>query len=232
MRFRQAGGGGFGVVAALAALMTIAATARGELGGKEFDFGLGYSHVSLDGSASPFDSRDGIRAEGRFSWGAGGATSGLRLGVGLSISGFEKSVDDDFVLIDDDDGDVIILDGDEVEALTLITPEFQLSWRQMLGPVEGEYGERRWFVEPGVGLGVVIGQYWVGDTFGWWVETDEDEWDATFGARPFIRAGYASDRLVLGLEASYLFGGDLDFTDAIGGDVEEWYIGVFIGGRW
>jgi hypothetical protein len=102
----------------------------------------------------------------------------------------------------------------------------------MLGAPAGEHGERRWFVEPGVAVGVVIGNYWIGDTFGFATDTDLSEWDATIAGRPFVRVGYSGDRWVFGLEGSYLFGGKLDFTDTIGGDVQEWYGGVFFGGRW
>jgi hypothetical protein len=37
---------------------------------------------------------------------------------------------------------------------------------------------------------------------------------------------------VLGVEGSYLFGGSLDFTNQIEGDLSEWYVGVFFGGKW
>ena len=197
----------------------------------EFDFGIGYAHIELDGSESPFDSRDGLRVEPRFSWSPGGDDAPLRLGFSLAFSGFDRRTDDDQIFIDEDDNEIIIVDGDEVESLTLITPEFQVSYRLMLGPGDSEVN-KKWFVEPGIGVGVVIGQYWVGETFGWWFDTDIDEWDATIAGRPFIRAGYQDERWVLGLEASYMFGGSLDFTNDIGGDVREWYVGAFFGGRW
>jgi hypothetical protein len=202
---------------------------------KEFDLSIGYAHVELDGSASPFDSRDGLRLEPRFSWGVGDDTDGsqLRLGFGLGISGFERRNDRDgrVIIIDEDDGETFTLNADEVETLTLITPEFQISWRQMLGDADAR-GERRWFVEPGVGVGVVIGQYWVGDTFGFWSDTDVEEWDATIAGRPFLRAGYQGERWVFAIEGSYQFGGDLHFTDDIEGNLSEWYVGAFFGGRW
>ena len=90
----------------------------------------------------------------------------------------------------------------------------------------------RWFIEPGVGVGVVIGQYWVGESFGGWVDEDFSEWDATIAGRPFLRAGYQRDRWVFGLEGSYAFGGKLHFTDAIEGDVTEWRAGGFFGVKW
>lgn len=217
---------GAGVVAAAAVVAAAGATAKAA----EFDLGIGYAHVELDGSASPFDSRGGLRVEPRFSWSPGGYDAPLRLGLGLAISGFERSTDDDRVFTDED-GDVFIFDSDDVESLTLLTPEFQVSYRLMLGPEDLDR-EKKWFVEPGVGVGVVVAQYWVGETFGWWTATEINEWDATIAGRPFIRAGYQGQRWVLGLEASYLFGGSLQFTEDIGGDVSEWHVGAFFGGRW
>ena len=216
-----------GVAAFLVAVALTPSAARADM---EFDIGLGYSHVELDGSVSPFDSRDGFRIEPRFSWTPGGDHSPLRLGVGLGISGFDRRTDDDDIIIDDD-GDIFVVDSDDVESLTLITPEFQVSYRLLLGPGDDE-GNKHWFIEPGVAVGVVVGQYWVGDTFGWWVDTDVSEWDVTIAGRPFLRAGYQGDRWVFGLEGSYLFGGSLEFTNQVEGDLTEWYGGAFVGGRW
>jgi hypothetical protein len=224
---RVTGLGGF-FVSVASIITTGASTARAN---GEFDLSLGYAHAELNGSASPFDSRDGFRVEPRVSWAVGGGDhSPLRLGFGLGMSGFERRTDDDAVLIDDD-GDVFVFDGDDVEALSFITPEFQISYRIPLG--SHPQGERpKWFIEPGVGVGVIIGQYWVGESFGWWVDEDINEWDATIAGRPFLRAGYQGDRWVFGLEGSYAFGGKLHFTDAIEGDVTEWYAGGFFGVKW
>ena len=211
----------FGLVAA--ALLTIASgEARADY---DFSLSIGYAHVALDGSASPFDDRDGIRVEPRFSFGVSDEMPQLRLGAALAFSGYSRTRDDDddFVVID---GEVFFIDSDDQESLSLITPEFQVSWRQPLD------AERRWFVEPGIAVGVVIANYWVGDRWGWYYEEDVDEWDATIAGRPFLRAGYQADHWLIGLEASYLFGGQLDFTDDIRGDIEEFYAGVFFGGRW
>jgi hypothetical protein len=114
---------------------------------------------------------------------------------------------------------------------SLITPEFQISYRIPLG---AHYRDEKpkWFIEPGVGVGVVIGQYWVGQSFGWWTDEDISEWDATIEGRPFLRAGWQGDRWVFGLEGSYLFGGNLHFTDRIEGDISEWYAGGFFGVKW
>jgi hypothetical protein len=204
-------------MALLFGVLGVTAPARA---GAEFSLSAGYAHIELDGSASPFDDRGGFRVEPRFTfWGEN--LPQLKLGVGVGFSGYSKSIDDDddFVVID---GEVFFIESDDVEALSLITPEFQISWRQPLG------GDGRWYVEPGVGVGAVIGNYWVGD---WWDE-DIDEWDATVSGRPFIRAGYQAKRWMAGLEVSYLFGGSLDFTDEVGGDITEFYAGGFFGWRW
>ncbi|MEO6436137.1 MAG: hypothetical protein ABIP55_10300 [Tepidisphaeraceae bacterium] len=192
----------------------------------EFALSLGYARETLDGSASPFNSRDGFRIEPRFTFGVSEEMPQLKLGVGLGLSGYSKSIDDDgddFVVID---GEVFFINVDDVESLTLLTPEFQISWRQQLG------ADRRWFIEPGVAVGVVIGNYWVGNTWGWYSDEDINEWDATLSGRPFLRAGYQSDRWLVGLEASYLFGGDLNFTDDIAGNIQEFYGGAFFGFSW
>ena len=226
--------GGRGIVAgAVVFAIVVAMNTSPAHAHKEFDVSVGYGHVELDGSASPFDSRGGLRVEPRFSWAPGGddmTGSHLRLGVGLAFSGFERSTDDDEVFVDDD-GDVIVFDSDDVESLTLINPEFQVSYRMRFARDDSD-ADRGFFLEPGVGVGVVVAQYWVGDTFGWWVDTDISEWDATIAGRPFIRGGYEWEHFVLGLEASYLFGGSLEFTDEVEGDLSEWYVGVFFGGRW
>lgn len=201
-------------------------TAREARADYEFALSIGYAHVSLDGSAAPFDDRDGVRVEPRFTFGVSDEIPQLRLAAAIGFSGYSRTRDDDgddFVVIDDE---VFFIDTDDEESLSLITPEFQVSWRQPLD------ADKRWFIEPGVAVGVVIANYWVGDRWGWYYDEDVDEWDATIAGRPFLRAGYQADHWLIGLEASYLFGGQLDFTDDINGDVEEFYAGVFFGGRW
>ena len=191
-------------------------------------FGIGYSRLELDGSEGPFDEEDGVRFDGRFTFAPGGEDlEQLRLGFGLSISGFEKRVDDDDAVIIIDD-EVFFLDSDDVESLTLISPEVSLSWRQVvLGDEDNAF-----ILEPGVAGTLIVGNYWVGDTTWFAVDEDIDEWDVTVGVRPFLRAGYQGQRLLIGAELAYLLGGSLDFTDDVGGDVSEFYAGFFVGGRW
>ena len=116
------------------------------------------------------------------------------------------------------------IEGDE--QLLLITPELQLSWRQPLF--------RRWFVEGGAGVGVVIANYQAdGITLELEDLDDVDEWAVGFGVRPFVRAGYAWDRLLLGVEASYRWT-NLEFDDDdldVEGDLDQLMVGGFIGIR-
>src|SRR5690242_13001263 len=65
-----------------------AADARFDLSGS-----IGYSHLWLNGSKSPFDERDGFRFEPRFSFAPSDNLRQLRLGFAVGISGFEKRQD-------------------------------------------------------------------------------------------------------------------------------------------
>lgn len=210
------------VMAAAIAMCTSTARANGE-----FDLGVGYSHLELDGSAAPFDKRDGIRFEPRVTWQVGGDQSPLRLGFGVPFSSYSHDINDNGHVIIIDGNDTIIVDSDSWESLDFFTPEFQASLRLMLGP--SDVAKKHFFVEPGVAVGVVVGQYWVGS---WWASTDVSEWDAAFAGRPFLRAGWQGDRWVFGLEGSYMWGGNMHFTNSIEGDLREWYAGGFFGVRW
>ena len=85
----------------------------------------------------------------------------------------------------------------------------------------------------GVGLGGVIGIYTTGEQFfNEFYDTDVSESDITWSVRPFVRTGYRHGRMTFGLETSYLWGGDLEFTNEIGGDLEEWFAGFFFAFTW
>jgi hypothetical protein len=93
----------------------------------------------------------------------------------------------------------------------LITPELLLSWRQ---PVA-----ERWYVEPGVGVGAVIGA----------VDFIGVEWGSGYSVRPFVRVGYQTDHWAAGVEASYRFGHlDLGESD---GDIENLTAALFIAAK-
>jgi hypothetical protein len=188
----------------------------------EFDLGIGYAHLNLSGS-DRFEDRDGVRFEPRISFAPIGKTPELRLGFGLGLSGYSHELDDNTIIVIDD-GDVETFHADQWESVSLLVPELQISWRQMLGD--------RWFVEPGVGVGVVFANYYVADEFWFSGDDNTSEWDATFGVRPFLRAGYQGEHWVFGLEGSYLFGGNVSLIDEVDGDVGELYAGGFFGYRW
>jgi hypothetical protein len=187
----------------------------------DFQLGVGYSQVDLGNG--PFDGRGGARIEPRFSYGPEGLPQ-LRLGIGVGFSGYWRDVgrNGDEIVIH---GDTIFLNSDDVESLSLIEPEFQLSWRQPIGMRNGH----GFYVEGGAGVGGVIGNYWVGQSWGW--DEVENAWDAAFEVRPFVRAAYQWENWQVGVEGSYMFGQELDFSPRVQGDVSEWYVGAFFGIR-
>jgi hypothetical protein len=185
----------------------------------EVGLGAGYSSVDLGGA---FDGDGGIRLEPRVSFSLE-AVPQIRLGFGLGLSGYATDLDDGEVIRVD--GESIFIEEDGVESLSLLEPEFQISWRQPLG---GE-DRRGFYIEGGVGLGGVIANYGVSDEWGW--DLEESEWDATVGVRPFVRGAYQWDDWRVGVEGSYMFGGDLNLNNRAEGDVTEWYVGGFFGYR-
>ena len=213
----------------VAALVTVvpAATARPVPGpdiepeyDEEFSLGIGYARVVFDGDDT-LDDVDAVHFDPVLSFAPLQALPPLRLGAAV---GFTVSLDDvgGSVSSGGDDGLVIIGAGDS--ALLLFEPELRLSWRQPLGSEEVGF-----FVEPGVAGG---------GTFAWLDFDDEavaeaggsddpDEWDATFHGRAFLRAGLRVSGGIAGLEAGYLRGGEIDFGGDAGGEVEEFYIGIF-----
>jgi hypothetical protein len=208
------------------ALLTVLAWPVGARAGGEFDLGVGYGKLWIDGAEGVFDERDGVRVEPRFSFDLCPKIPQLRLGVGVSVSGYSHELAEDTIITIDDGDEIHIIEADQWESVGLIVPELQLSWRQTLGD------DGHWFIEPGVGVGAVIANYWAGDEW-WWDDDDEtSEWDVTFGVRPFVRAGYAWENWSVGLEASYLWGGNVELTDQVDGDLREFYAGAFFGVSW
>src|SRR5688572_26599835 len=104
-----------------------------ELDADAFGFGLG----DLE-DFTGLDDASGIAGEIRFT--RSFFLKQLRIGSAISVALYEE---------DAEDNDLFDIDGDE--ELLLITPELQLSWRQPIF--------RRWFVEGGAGVGVVIANY-------------------------------------------------------------------------
>jgi hypothetical protein len=216
------------LLAAMAAVMLLSAAAQAQPR-MEFDLGFGYSHLHLSGS-DRFKNRDGARIEPRFSIAPFSELRPLRFGFGLGMSSYSHELDDDVTITIDDGDEIHIIRADQWETVSLVSPEFQLSWRQPLD------GRGRFFLEPGVAVGPVFANYAVYDEY-WWGDDDDDdddhesEWDTTFGVRPFLRLGYQEHWYAFGLEASYMFGGSVDLTDQVQGDVQELFLGGFFGFR-
>ena len=181
----------------------------------EWGLSLGYSHLSLDDTAGSLDEQGGFRFEPRFTWRPFDQRPELRLGIGIGFS---------YYYDESDAGEIVSppfsFDVDSYEDVSLCTPEFQVSWRQ---PVSD-----RWWIEGGIGIGPAFGFYTAGDVvFDELFDEDIDEDDVGLGVRPFIRTGFrGGDTWNWGLEASYQWT-DIDFGQPVGGDVEEWYVGVF-----
>lgn len=193
----------------------------------DFALSLGYSHLHLDGSES-FKDRDGVRFEPRVSFAFFEKVPELRLGFGLGISGYSHELNSNTIITINNGNDTEVIFADQWEGVSLLVPEFQISWRATLA------GHDVWFIEPGVGVGAAFANYYVADNWWWGDENDNDtsEWDSTATVRPFVRAGLQGEQFMGGIEASYLFGGNIELTDQVHGDLNELYVGGFFGFRW
>lgn len=207
------------IPAALAlALFLLAAPARGEA---EFGFGIGYSQVRIDGAGGPFDKQDGLRMEARITTAPIPDLHPLRIGFGLAFSGYWHDIPDRYGY-DYIGGGYYVYNPDLTQSLTLIEPELQVSWRQPLG--------ERFYIEPGVAGGMAIANQWFGDDWSW--DTYESEWDSTWTVRPFVRAAFTDGPWRVGIEGSYMWGGNIDVGEFTQGDLSEWYVGAFFALAW
>ena len=202
---------GFAVVVVVVLGFSARAAVAGEY---ELAFSLGYSNLSLDDAAN-LDGQGGGRFEPRLSWQPFADRPQVRFGVGLGFAYY----------YDESDAGTIVappfgFDVDDYEDVALLTPEFQISWREPLGD--------RWWLEGGVGVGPVFGVYSAGQVvFEELVDEDVDESDVGLGVRPFVRAAWHNERWSIGLEGSYQWT-TIDFGGPYGGDASEWYVGLFV----
>jgi hypothetical protein len=187
----------------------------------EISLGIGYSHLSLNGASGELDEQGGGRIEPRFSWQPFSRRPELRFGIGMGFSYYYDTTD-----AEDVNSGPFTFDVDNYEDVALITPEFQVSWRQPMS--------ERWWLEGGVGVGPAFAMYTAGDVvFDDFFDEDVSESDVGLGVRPFIRAGFrGGDRWSWGVEGSYQWS-DIDFGAPFGGDAREWYVGLFFSfGKW
>ena len=202
------------LAAAAAGALVVAAAHAAE---PEFGLSVGYSQLSVDGNDS-LDGQGGGRFEPRVSFQPFGDRPELRFGFALAFSYFYDEQDAGEIVLPPFDFDV-----DVFQDVFLFTPEFQVSWRQPLS--------KRWWIEGGIGAGLVFGYYSAGEVFfDDEFDTDVTEDDFGFELRPFLRAAWQGDHWHWGAEASYQYT-TIDFGGPLGGDVSEWYAGLFLGFR-
>ena len=222
-RTRQAWSFSAAVVLAAAASLAVTAPARAYEDAAptgEFLMGVGYSHVEFKGGDITLDDQDCIHFAPMMSFAPVESLPQLRLGGGV---GFTIGLDDVNGIIHSGGNGLVVVAGAD-SALFLFQPEVVLSWRQPIGPEHVGF-----YIEPGVAAG---------GTFAW-LDVNElsaqpksvlitgDTWASTYSGRVFLRSGMRVTGGTAGLEASYLRGGRLDFGHGTGGDVSEFYIGIF-----
>jgi hypothetical protein len=206
-----------GIVAAtLAAAFTGPAWAQGwDAPPGEFSLGIGYAHLSIGDSDSLLDSEDALRFDGALTFAPFPDLPQLRLGGALGVS---MVLDNSQRTIISSEG--LIFVGSSDVPLYLLEPELRVSWQQYFGD-NGEF-----FIEPGIGVGGVFGNLNIdaddsasGESF--------DEWDSGFAARVFVNVGFFVEDGVAGIQGSYMRGESLDFAENAGGEVEEFYVGIY-----
>ena len=183
----------------------------------EISLGGGYTKLTLEADldfinieeVTALDGESGAYGEIRFSRSI--FIEQLRLGSGVQVAYYTTDGRSEPGLFSIED-----------ERFLQIAPELQLSWRQRLGD--------RLFLEPGVGGGLVAGNYRArGVTVGGVPQEDVDQWEAGLGVRPFLRFGLIVDRFILGLEGSYRWT-NIEYEE-VDGRLREWMAGAFISFR-
>ena len=197
----------------------VATPARAEYNG-EFAFGAGYSRVNFDSDSPLIHGRDCLHLDPFVSFSPIERLPQLRLGAAV---GFSAALDDTRGQLITSGGETFFVSGSDANLL-LFEPELRVSWRQTFGQ------DKLCFVEAGVAGGGVIA--WLstgnGDASGSGTpRSDFEDTEASWSARAFVRLGIPVTGGIAGLEASYLRGGKMKFADAVRGDLEEYYVGIF-----
>ena len=182
----------------LVLLVSFAAAARARADDHAFELSLsaGGTRLAIDGDDA-LDGQWGVSVEPSFSLSPLPDTPQFRVGAGVGLAWISADIDNEFVAGQLD--------------LFLITPELLLSWRQ---PVA-----ESWYLEPGVGVGAVIGA----------IDFVGLDWGSGYSVRPFVRVGYQADTWSAGVEVSYRFG-HLDLGDS-DGDIENLTAGLFVAAK-
>jgi hypothetical protein len=183
--------------------------------GGEFAVGVGYANVSVGGSDSPLHSEDALRFDPAISIAPLEKLPQLRLGAAFGVT---LVIDNSDRTIISSGGATVIVGSSEIP-LYVLEPEARLSWRQYF------HGNKGLFVEPGVGVGGAIAHVSVHDD-----NTGEsfDDTESTFSGRAFLNLGTTLEGGgYAGLQASYMRGGSMHFSENASGDIEEFYIGIY-----
>ena len=181
----------------LAAILVCAYGAPAYAEDPEISLSLGGSQIFFEDAENddPFEEEWGFRIEPAFMLSPFSQKPELRMGGGVAFAFYSDDADLGFVTVDSD--------------LSLITPEFLISWRERLG--------EKFYIEPGLGLGWMFGEL---DTL------FDNESGNGYSVRPYVRVGYQMERWAVGVEAGYRFG-ELEFDEAEG-DIEELNVGLFL----
>jgi hypothetical protein len=176
--------------------LVVAATARANDRNFELSLTAGGTRLAIDDDDA-LDGQWGVTVEPSFSLSALPRTPEFRIGAGVGLAWISADIDNEFIAGQLD--------------LFLITPELLLSWRQPVAEA--------WYVEPGVGVGAVIGA----------VDFVGVEWGSGYSVRPFVRIGYQADNWSAGVEVSYRLGHlDLGNSD---GDIENLTAALFVAAK-
>ena len=198
--------------------MACAAPARGQTydpnGTSEFALSLGYANISL-GSSSVIDSEGAFRFEPSLTFVPFRDLPQLRVGGDCGVT---MVLDNSQRAIISNGGQVIFAGSSDIP-LWVLEPELRISWRQSFGE------DKSFFIEPGVAGGVAFGFLELDADDGSGKSYDADS-STAFG-RVFLRAGGRYENGMIGVEASYLAGGNLNFGGNASGDLSEFYVGFF-----
>jgi len=183
-------------------------------GEPEFGFSLGYANVDL-GSGSTVNNEGAFRFDWGFSIAPIGVLPQIRVGADVGTS---LVLDNSTRTIISHNGTLIVAGSSSVP-LWFIEPELCLSWRQTFG------ARKEIFVEPGIAGGWTVGFLDIHDINDLNRSYHADA--STAYGRVFLRAGAGVPTAMIGVEASYLVGGNMDFGGNASGDIQEYYLGFF-----
>jgi hypothetical protein len=179
----------------------------------EFAFGIGWSNLGIGGSNSELNSESLIKFDPVLSIAPFTAVPPLRVGfafgVGLDLDNSQR------IVVSNENG--LFVAGSSDIPLYVLEPEFRLSWRQYFG--EG----RIFYIEPGVGIGLIYAQLDLEDEAG----KSFSESDSSVMGRAFINMAWRQGVGAAGLQVSYMKGESLDLAVNAAGDVDEFYVGFF-----